>query len=350
MAGILLVLRVGEFAGGTWCEFRTADAGRPCVDTMPVEWKQRLPPSLAAEPGRTGLAGLRAVDCFCGLGGWSFALQHSGITDLSGVDNHAGRLRLHAANFPECDCIRLDFHNVAEARRILNAKKGFALATVSSPCQGFSTKNPSDPNRDLFWKALSVLIGLRTPPDYILGENVPNAVTPIQPEVQKAWDLLDKEGYDVEWTITRACEHGVPTARQRLWYVATRRGRGSVCNLGARAAALAGGAVATPAQIWGPGLYYFHPHSWDKYKDGTQKAVYSNARPLRTLRGSAGKLPADTAEGLLSSLDDGPFANEAILSAGDVLRCSGFPARTVVPAGRRELFQVLANAVVPPMA
>ena len=148
--GILLVLRVGEFAGGTWCEFVAADTGRPCVGALSSEWKKRLPPPLAAEPGRTDLAGLRALDCFCGLGGWSFALERAGITDLSGADNHMGRLRLHAANFPECDCIHIDFHDVAGARRILNAKKGFALATVSSPCQDFSTKDASDPNRDLF--------------------------------------------------------------------------------------------------------------------------------------------------------------------------------------------------------
>ena len=351
MYSILLIVRIGLFAGGCWRELVRADAGRALVAPLSSAWRLRLPPALSDGAGLRGVEGLDVVDCFCGLGGWTCALYRAGAARVVGVDNHAARLRLHAANFPGSECVNADFDFPPAVTRRLERCGPFDAACISSPCQGFSCRDSSNPNRRLFWKAPQALLALRAPPAIMFGENVPAAVEPTeQPEVQEAWRLLRNAGYAVQWAVTRADEHGAPTRRRRLFYVAYRLSAGAVCNFEERAEAVAGGHRALLADSWGNGFHYFHPHSKDKWVDGGQKSVYSNAVALRTLRASAGKLPASLLPRRISPLDDAPFTPEQLLSPGDLLHCSGFPTHCFVPCSRREVFQTVANAVVPQMA
>ena len=262
MHSILLIVRIGLYAGGKWLELERAHVARPLVAPLSTAWRDRLPASPAAATGLRGLAGVRAVDCFCGFGGWTCALYRAGAVHVVGVDNNAGRLRLHAANFVESACVNADFDSPMQVTKKLERFSPFDVACISSPCQGFSCRDKSSSSRKLFWKAPQALLALRVPPAVMFGENVPAAVEPAeQPEVIMAWRLLRDAGYAVQWAVTRADEHGVPTRRRRLFYVAYRLAAGAVCNFDRRAAALRGGPRALLSDIWGSGFHYFHPHS-----------------------------------------------------------------------------------------
>ena len=78
-----------------------------------------------------GIEGLAACDCFCGLGGWGFALDSQRVQTRWCADNRADRLRLHAANHPKVKCIRIDFHDLEAAKKRLAKERMCELAVVS---------------------------------------------------------------------------------------------------------------------------------------------------------------------------------------------------------------------------
>ena len=166
--------------------------------------------------------------------------------------------------------------------------------------------------------------------------------------MQRAFELFDAAGYDVVWGILESDLHGVPQTRTRLYYVAIKRGLGIVCDLPARIASLRGGQRAKLSDCWGEGFHFVYPHSRDKKgHDGKAQEVHHNDRALRTLRASASSLPPAAAAYGRPVLDAGPFTRSTILTAGDLLHAAGLPPLLIVPHRRRELFQVIANAVVP---
>ena len=146
---IRVVARIGCYLGGSWCELEWADEGRGRLRLPPTEWRNLLPERLAAAQGMRGVEGLAACDCFCGLGGWGYALNSHRVVTRWCADYRTDRLRLHAANHPQVKCIRIDFHNEREAKRLLAGERMCEVAVISSPCQGFSTRNKGDEGRAL---------------------------------------------------------------------------------------------------------------------------------------------------------------------------------------------------------
>jgi hypothetical protein len=81
----------------------------------------------------------RAVDLFCGIGGWTYALRLLGYEVLAGIDFNENVLEHYKANHPGTDAVCQDLTAVAESARLLDLYGQLQLLAMSPPCQPFSS-------------------------------------------------------------------------------------------------------------------------------------------------------------------------------------------------------------------
>ena len=307
-----------------------------------------------AAGSRSSASGCVAGDVFCGLGGWTWALQLAGYSPRWGMDNHRSRLLLHAANHPGCATVLGD---VQEHRRAAQQVSELGLAPLwatSPPCQGYVTMNPADPRRRLTVDSVKMFLAAEPRPSVLVLENVRRIFKPRpQPELKHAMELLEAAGYTCHCGLLVASWLGLPYMRERFFLIAVARGSGIECNLRQRLAAARASAARTAkptlAEEWGDGCYAVAPHSRDrKGKDGLQRWVRTTAQCGLSLRKSMGRLPPRH-RFREAELDDGPLRPEDLLQPRDLLHLSGIPENAYLPVEREETFQVTANLVVPIM-
>jgi DNA (cytosine-5)-methyltransferase 1 len=184
---------------------------------------------------------LRAVDLFCGAGGFSAGLTQAcdelGLRlDLTAIDYNSLAIATHARNHPtakhQCGDVRyLDPSQVVSGAPI-------DLLIASPPCTHFSSARGGHPcishSRELAWVVIQWAKAFG--PRHIIVENVPQFASwgplnyytgkPISArkgELYSAWRAsLQNLGYHVEHRVINAADHGDVTTRKRLFVVATR--------------------------------------------------------------------------------------------------------------------------------
>jgi len=179
------------------------------------------------------------VDNFAGGGGASTGIEMAlGRSPDIAINHDAKALAMHRINHPDAlhlceDVWKVDIKAVVAGRRV-------GLAWFSPDCKHFSKAKGGKPVekriRGLAWVALRWAGLVR--PRVIVLENVEEFQTwgPVLPDGQpckrragmtfKRWvTQLRNLGYVVEWREERACWHGAPTIRKRLFVVARNDGQ-----------------------------------------------------------------------------------------------------------------------------
>lgn len=235
---------------------------------------------------------MRAVELFCGAGGFSFGMKQAGIRVVRAYDVWEPALQVYRKNMPASKLERA-FHIRHHAR---NGDIGDILALVPAivgarpdiifggpPCQDFSGAGDRvEGTRADMTLAFAMAICI-VRPEWILMENVPLAAT------SQAWRnarvLLRKAGYGLTETVEDASLHGVPQSRRRL-IVVGRLEEADDFLLGAIEAARSVRPMSVREAL-GEGIgarFYLHPRNRER------KGIHSSDGASPTIR-SASKRP-----------------------------------------------------------
>lgn len=175
-------------------------------------------------------AQLTVVDLFSGCGGMSWGLELDGFTTVAGIDHWKPATTTFALNHPHAAAIQADLTVLTPAELLarIGAAEGEIDCLIGGPpCQGFSKNVPAayrfleDPRNLLFRYYLDFVQVLR--PRVVVMENVA--------EIYKAYDgavrdeilaTLDRLGYRAVAKVMVASDYGVPQARRRCLFFASR--------------------------------------------------------------------------------------------------------------------------------
>jgi DNA-cytosine methyltransferase len=163
---------------------------------------------------------MRALDLFCGAGGFSTGLERAGIDVLYGFDTAEPALESFERNH-EASAI---CHDISEGVPDEYARADVDLVFGSPPCKGFSDARGSrrldDDRNQLVFSFIQWVKHYQ--PAYVMMENVAGMTT-ISDEFLEA---IEREyhdaGYAVTWETLNAADFGVPQTRERVIYVGVR--------------------------------------------------------------------------------------------------------------------------------
>lgn len=169
--------------------------------------------------------GIKAVDLFCGAGGFSHGLLTEGIDTVAGYDTDLQCKYPYEYNnlsqFVAGDVTALDPN---EVRGWFDGAP-FQVLAGCPPCQAFSTytqarKVPDDSR----WRLIDsfVRIVTATRPNVVALENVPSVIR--QPRFWELVKMLRDGGYHASASVVQCADYGVPQLRKRLILLASRHG------------------------------------------------------------------------------------------------------------------------------
>ena len=166
-----------------------------------------------------------AVDLFCGAGGLSYGMKHSGIEIVAGVDADP------ACQHPFSHNVETDFH----ARDIGTVTPEFVgslfpenrvrILAGCAPCQPYSTYTNKRTGKDRDWRLLQKFGELvsELKPDIVTMENVPQLQH--YSVFDKFIQTLRNSGYgEPFYEVVHCASYGVPQSRKRLVVLASRLG------------------------------------------------------------------------------------------------------------------------------
>jgi len=163
---------------------------------------------------------LRAISLFSGAGGLDLGFLNEGFSIVYAVDNDKDSCRTYEQNIgSHVQCLDV---------RAVSAKALPPADVVigGPPCQGFSVAghmDPNDPRSGLVWEFFRVVREAR--PKAFVMENVKALAAlsrwqAVRDDLQKAFEDLQ---YQVDMVVLNASHHGVPQARERVFFFGTAR-------------------------------------------------------------------------------------------------------------------------------
>ena len=172
---------------------------------------------------------LTFVDLFSGAGGITKGLELAGLTGICGLDwfEAAGKTYRRNFNHPfvEGD-IKLEGKKKEFYDTVKEQLNGRQLNVVAGgfPCQGFSmagNRIVEDPRNSLYKDLLDIVINLK--PEFVICENVVGLRSLLQGKVEEMIINDFKEaGYEMNVTVLRAADYGVPQKRDRVIFIGNR--------------------------------------------------------------------------------------------------------------------------------
>ena len=173
---------------------------------------------------------IKAIDFFCGAGGLTRGLLNAGINVLAGVDNDERLRETYTHNNKPSKFIKknikdVQIHRFREELGITG--QDTTLYAACTPCQPFSTLNSlkgADDRKNLLLDFADIV--RRSPPDFVLIENVPGLNNAYGREIYKSFhDTLMDCGYsEPSAGLLDAKDFGVPQTRKRFILIAARNG------------------------------------------------------------------------------------------------------------------------------
>lgn len=166
---------------------------------------------------------MKAVELFCGAGGFSLGMKRAGIAVLRAYDEWDAALAVYERNMPPSRFERSQrLPNRSRAVDVGDllvlapaiAKMAPDLIFGGPPCQDFSSAGNQieGTNADMTLAFAMTICVAR--PQWFVMENVPPAAK--SQAWQRARSLLTKAGYGMTQTVMNASLYGVPQARKRL--------------------------------------------------------------------------------------------------------------------------------------
>lgn len=173
-----------------------------------------------------------AVDLFCGSGGLTRGLLDSGINVVAGIDYNEDCRYAYSKNNEGADFVHKSITDVSASElHEYFSNNAVRLLCGCAPCQTFSTMNQRDEakrRRDERWTLLLEFGRLieKIKPELVTMENVPGLKS--KDVFQKFVNMLESEGYHVDFRVIDCAEYGMPQRRQRLVLLASLLGEISV--------------------------------------------------------------------------------------------------------------------------
>lgn len=182
------------------------------------------------------------IDLFCGAGGFTWGWVRAGFIPLAAIDNDATALRTHEANFGHTHCLTLhqDLNkmSVSELTELVGVSPGRTSVVIGGPpCQGWSKVGRgklrslgkagkdllADPRNTLYRRFIGMVAHCR--PRICVMENVPGMLSVHRTNIADVVkDNFEAIGYTCTYALVNATWFGVPQDRNRLIFIATRRG------------------------------------------------------------------------------------------------------------------------------
>jgi DNA (cytosine-5)-methyltransferase 1 len=166
-----------------------------------------------------------AVDLFCGIGGLSYGLGQSGIEIIGGIDaDESCKFAFEENN--NTAFIHANVNDVA-GLAIKRMLRGYDIKILvgCAPCQPFSShrKDKKDRTSHKDWKLLYQFARIvkESKPHIVSMENVPELTR--EKVFLDFLEILNAEGYFVDYRIVNAADYGVPQRRKRLILLAAKR-------------------------------------------------------------------------------------------------------------------------------
>lgn len=172
----------------------------------------------------------KCVDLFCGAGGLSEGFRKNGFDILLANDFDTWCEATYKLNHPETEFISGPIQDISahQILALLGMKQGELDCIIGGPpCQAFSVYNHQrgmhDERSGLFREYLRIVEGLL--PKYVVIENVPG-MNSVEDgiAVKEIKQGLKSLGYNVEVSLLKAEDYGVPQERRRLIFIGNRIG------------------------------------------------------------------------------------------------------------------------------
>ena len=161
---------------------------------------------------------LRLLDCFAGIGGFSYAAEHlvGGFTTTQFVELDPYCQRVLAKHWPD-----VPIHD--DIRTFTAPPHTYDVITAGFPCQDISLAGKqaglAGERSGLFYQIIRLARELQ--PKFVVLENVANLVSHADGTTfQEVLYALAKAGFDAEWAVIPASDVGACHKRARIWIVA----------------------------------------------------------------------------------------------------------------------------------
>jgi DNA (cytosine-5)-methyltransferase 1 len=172
---------------------------------------------------------MKALDFFCGAGGFTAGLRRAGIEVLAGIDANETCSDTYTLNNPGsqfiCADIRsLDGPALGAVLPAVHANDDDMVFVGCAPCQPFSQqRRAAKPHPDGTLLGRFGLLVEEYRPGYVIVENVPGiARVTGNSSFNRFVSMLKRAGYSVECEVRDAKQYGVPQSRRRLVLIASR--------------------------------------------------------------------------------------------------------------------------------
>lgn len=289
---------------------------------------------------------MRAVDLFCGAGGFTTGAQAAGLEVVACVNHWARAVETHTANHP-------DVAHYCQDAALMDPRDlpRFDVLLASPACQGHSRARGVDkPHHDAMRATAWCVVNVAEvcAPEWIFVENVPDM---LRWRLYPHWrGALTELGYRITEAVLDAADFRVPQNRRRLVVAATRVG-------------------AAPLLV-GPRQAHVPASSFVRIDDGPWSPVAGHApRTLKRIANAQARHGSDVLVPYYGSATGGRSLERPIgtittvdryaLVRGDRMRmlsvdelrdAMGFPRDYVLTGTRRDQVKQLGNAIPPAMA
>lgn len=165
--------------------------------------------------------GMRAIDLFCGTGGFSRGAHAAGFEVVAAFDKDPILTSSFERNFPNTKLVLADLSESTGSDLIDAAGGQVDLVFGGPPCQGFSSigrRDRSDPRRTLLGHFFRLVAESR--PRAFVMENVQGlAFADALPELESAVGSLPSDYFLLRPMILDASDFGAATSRKRMFVV-----------------------------------------------------------------------------------------------------------------------------------
>jgi DNA (cytosine-5)-methyltransferase 1 len=280
----------------------------------------------------------RAVDLFCGCGGFSEGARLAGLDVTCGVDVDPDAIRAYALNFARAAVLG-DVRDPSVRARVAAAHPRVLLG--SPPLTESGGPGQGDP-ADL--TVLFARIVCECRPDAFLLENAPRVLG--SRAYETAERVLNEGGYSTVAVVLSATDHGVAQRRRRAFVIGA-RDPGCVHRV---AAALRATRPMSPVSVRDV-VPRAGDHVFILPRNNYQAGVVSTDQPYPAMRSNRGRCLLPPPPGYMARCDDSaPVAHAHVLSAEDAARVNSFGPHFAWPASRTLVGRLLENCVPPRLA
>lgn len=170
---------------------------------------------------------MKAIDFFCGTGGFSRGAHAAGFDVVAAYDIDPILTYSHSKNFPNTRLHLTDIGSLTADEVVKEAGGEIDLIFGGPPCQGFSSigkRNKNDPRRTLL-QSFFQLVGEIQPSAFVMENVLGLGFHDAAPELELALARLPKRYKTLGPIILDAADFGAATKRRRLFLIGYDRDR-----------------------------------------------------------------------------------------------------------------------------